>query len=51
MLGNIIIGSVIFGYASFALVRFVRKAKDGKCAGCDLKSQCQSSCGQEDYLS
>jgi hypothetical protein len=51
MLVNILIGGVIFGYAGFSLVRFLRKAKEGKCAGCDIKSSCQSSCGNEDYLS
>lgn len=51
MLGNIIIGGVIFGYAGFALFRFFKKAQEGKCAGCDLNNTCQSSCGKEDYLS
>lgn len=51
MLVNIIIGGAIFGYAGFALIRFFRKAKEGKCASCDIKSSCQSSCGKQDYLS
>jgi radical SAM protein with 4Fe4S-binding SPASM domain len=51
MLLNFIIGAAIFGYAAYALLRFFKKAKEGKCAGCDVKSSCQSSCGKEDYLS
>ncbi|MFD2443036.1 FeoB-associated Cys-rich membrane protein [Bacillus sp. CGMCC 1.16607] len=44
MLANIIIGGTIFGYASFALFRFIKKSKEGKCAGCGIKDSCQSKC-------
>lgn len=51
MLGNIIIGGAIFGYAGYALVRFIKRAQQGKCAGCASKNSCQNPCGQEDYES
>lgn len=40
MLANIIIGAVIFGYAGWALFRFIKKSKKGKCAACDLNENC-----------
>ncbi|WP_045519929.1 FeoB-associated Cys-rich membrane protein [Neobacillus niacini] len=47
MIANIIIGTAIFGYATWALVKFIRKSKKGKCAACDLEKSClsQSQCG------
>ncbi|WHY01986.1 FeoB-associated Cys-rich membrane protein [Neobacillus sp. DY30] len=46
-LGSIIIGTAIFGYAAWALVKFINKSKKGKCAACELEKTCssQSSCG------
>ncbi|MDP4083976.1 MAG: FeoB-associated Cys-rich membrane protein [Bacillota bacterium] len=44
MLVNIVIGIAIFGYASFALVKFIKKSKKGKCAACDLQKSCKSEC-------
>lgn len=45
MLANIVIGVVIFGYASFALVRHIKKSKNGKCAACEMNKSCKSDCG------
>lgn len=44
MLSSIIIGTVIFGYASWAFVRFIQKSKKGKCAACELQNSCSSQC-------
>ena len=38
MIANIVIGAAIFGYATWALVKFINKSKKGKCAACDLKN-------------
>jgi radical SAM protein with 4Fe4S-binding SPASM domain len=45
MIANIAIGAIIFGYASWALIRFIKKSKKGKCAACDLRDACSSECG------
>ncbi|MEY2191706.1 FeoB-associated Cys-rich membrane protein [Neobacillus sp. BF23-41] len=45
MIANILIGAAIFGYASWALVRFIHKSKKGKCGACELKDSCSSKCG------
>ncbi|MCM3690319.1 FeoB-associated Cys-rich membrane protein [Neobacillus niacini] len=46
-IGSFIIGTAIFGYAAWALVKFINKSKKGKCAACDLEKTCstQSQCG------
>ncbi|MBP1932107.1 FeoB-associated Cys-rich membrane protein [Ammoniphilus resinae] len=44
MLINILLGVLIFGYAGWTLYRFVRKSKEGKCAGCSIKNSCKSAC-------
>lgn len=44
MIASIIIGVAIFGYAAWALVKFINKSKKGKCAACDLKNSCSSQC-------
>ncbi|MCR8642477.1 FeoB-associated Cys-rich membrane protein [Paenibacillus sp. N1-5-1-14] len=44
MAASIILGTVIFGYAAWTLVRFYKKSKQGKCAGCSIAKTCQSSC-------
>ena len=41
MMVNIIIGAIIFGYAAYTLVHFVKEVK-GKCAACSLNKSCQS---------
>ncbi|QED47099.1 FeoB-associated Cys-rich membrane protein [Cytobacillus dafuensis] len=44
MAANILIGVLIFGYASWALFNFIKKSKNGKCTSCSLKKSCSSSC-------
>ncbi|ERI08220.1 FeoB-associated Cys-rich membrane protein [Aneurinibacillus aneurinilyticus] len=44
MLANIIIGAGIFGYAGWSLFRFVKKSKQGQCAGCASRKSCQTAC-------
>lgn len=44
MLANIIIGTPIFGYATYALIKFINKSKKGKCAACALEKSCSSKC-------
>ncbi|MGG0656664.1 FeoB-associated Cys-rich membrane protein [Rummeliibacillus pycnus] len=44
MAASIIIGIVIFGYAGWTIYRHVQKSKEGKCAACELKKNCQSGC-------
>ncbi|KAA9031632.1 FeoB-associated Cys-rich membrane protein [Niallia endozanthoxylica] len=46
MIANILIGSVIFGYAGWALLRHIKKSKQGECGSCSSKSSC-SSCSSE----
>lgn len=45
MLASILIGVLIFGYAGWTLLSYVKKTKKGKCAGCSLSKTCVSSCG------
>ncbi|HEY2420349.1 MAG TPA: FeoB-associated Cys-rich membrane protein [Neobacillus sp.] len=45
MIASIVIGAAIFGYAGWALVRFINKSKKGKCAACELRKSCSSQCG------
>jgi hypothetical protein len=42
MMVNIIIGAIIFGYAAYTLVNFVKRSKKGKCAACSISKSCQS---------
>lgn len=44
MLANIIIGTAIFGYATYALIKFINKSKKGKCTACALEKSCSSQC-------
>lgn len=44
MIASFVIGAAIFGYAAYALVRFINKSKKGKCAACDLRKSCSSQC-------
>ncbi|MBB6671396.1 FeoB-associated Cys-rich membrane protein [Cohnella nanjingensis] len=44
MILNIGLGLLIFGYAGWTLVRYIRKTKQGKCAGCALSETCQTGC-------
>ncbi|TCP70643.1 FeoB-associated Cys-rich membrane protein [Baia soyae] len=44
MIANLLIGILIFGYAGWTIMRFVRKSKQGKCATCSLNKRCSSVC-------
>ena len=44
MIVSVILGALIFGYAAYTLVRFVKKSKMGKCATCSLSQSCSTSC-------
>lgn len=46
MILNLLLGSLIFGYAAFALFRFVKKSRQGKCSACSMKNSCSSVCSQ-----
>ncbi|MGM1023246.1 MAG: FeoB-associated Cys-rich membrane protein [Bacillota bacterium] len=37
---NIIILLVILGYSAWVFVRFLRKSRQGACAGCSLSKSC-----------
>lgn len=47
MVVNLFIGTVIFGYAIWTIVRLVKRSKKGKCAACELKNSCNSKCTTE----
>lgn len=47
MLANIILGTAIFGYATYALIKFINKSKKGKCAACELEKTCSSNCDSQ----
>jgi hypothetical protein len=51
MLFSIVAGVAIFGYAGWALVRYARKTRQGKCAACSLNKSCQSACSDVSALS
>ncbi|WP_436969889.1 FeoB-associated Cys-rich membrane protein [Listeria fleischmannii] len=40
---NLVLGSLIFGYTLYALIRYVKKSKKGKCAACELEENCESN--------
>ncbi|PLR83920.1 FeoB-associated Cys-rich membrane protein [Bacillus sp. V33-4] len=44
MIANIVIAGAIFGYAGWALFRFINKSKQGKCASCSIKKSCSQNC-------
>ncbi|UNK18348.1 FeoB-associated Cys-rich membrane protein [Paenibacillus sp. N3/727] len=44
MLASILIGVLIFGYAGWTLLSYVKKTKKGKCAGCSMAKTCASAC-------
>ncbi|OZI12678.1 FeoB-associated Cys-rich membrane protein [Bacillaceae bacterium SAS-127] len=41
---NYIIGALIFGYAAWTILKYVKRSKQGKCAACDLKKSCETTC-------
>ncbi|POR27356.1 MULTISPECIES: FeoB-associated Cys-rich membrane protein [Paenibacillus] len=42
---NIIILLVILGYSAWVLVRFLRKSRQGACAGCSSSKSCPGCAG------
>ncbi|MCT8139373.1 FeoB-associated Cys-rich membrane protein [Anaerobacillus sp. CMMVII] len=42
MVGNVIIGVMIFAYAGWSLYRFIKKSKAGKCASCSEHEGCSA---------
>lgn len=44
MIASIVIGVAIFGYAAWALIRFINRSKQGKCAACELNKSCSGGC-------
>ncbi|RDU35341.1 FeoB-associated Cys-rich membrane protein [Neobacillus piezotolerans] len=44
MVTNIVIGGAIFGYAGWALIRFISRSKKGKCAACSIQDSCAGGC-------
>ncbi|MED0656960.1 MULTISPECIES: FeoB-associated Cys-rich membrane protein [Anoxybacillus] len=47
MIANVVIGSVIFGYAGWTIFRFIQKSKRGTCAACSVKGACGTSCHEK----
>ncbi|MGG4221100.1 FeoB-associated Cys-rich membrane protein [Paenibacillus jamilae] len=50
---NIIILLVILGYSAWVLVRFLRKSRQGACAGCSSSKSCPGCAGSsvnEDHV-
>ncbi|WP_197143389.1 FeoB-associated Cys-rich membrane protein [Lysinibacillus sphaericus] len=43
LLINILIGSIIFGYAGITLYKSIKKQKKGKCAACSIQKSCSSN--------
>lgn len=41
---SILLGILIFGYAGWMLIRFIKASRKGKCATCAIKE----ACGQRD---
>ncbi|MGA9467412.1 MAG: FeoB-associated Cys-rich membrane protein [Exiguobacterium marinum] len=46
---DLLIGSVVFGYAAFSLYRYTQKAKGGKCATCEIERTCTTACDAADW--
>lgn len=46
---DLLVGLTIFGYASYTLYRFTRKAKSGKCATCEIEPTCTTKCDASDW--
>ncbi|MGC5327135.1 FeoB-associated Cys-rich membrane protein [Brevibacillus sp. SYSU BS000544] len=37
---DILIGSLVFGYAGWTIYRYVKKSKQGSCSGCAHTTSC-----------
>ncbi len=51
MIVDILIGSLVFGYAGWTLYRFVKRSKQGTCSGCCNSDGCTSSCQETNKAS
>ncbi|MCG7409880.1 FeoB-associated Cys-rich membrane protein [Paenibacillus sp. ACRRX] len=40
--------AAIFGYAAWAVLRHVKKSKQGACASCSISNSCSSKCGMQE---
>ncbi|UII56832.1 FeoB-associated Cys-rich membrane protein [Cytobacillus spongiae] len=47
MFANIVIGTAVFGYASWAIYRFINRSKAGKCAACSIRESCSTNCSSQ----
>lgn len=46
MLVSILIGAAIFGYALWTILQYIRKSKEGQCAGCSRETEGCGGCAQ-----
>lgn len=37
---NLLLGGAIFGYTIYAIIKFIKRSKQGKCGGCELEKAC-----------
>ncbi|MCA1061787.1 FeoB-associated Cys-rich membrane protein [Rossellomorea aquimaris] len=44
MIVSIVLGLLIFGYASWMVFAFFKKSRQGKCGTCALNKTCKSGC-------
>jgi hypothetical protein len=50
MVISIFLGILIFGYAGWMMIRFIRTSRKGKCATCAIKEACAQKdchCGEK----
>ncbi|TDM00737.1 FeoB-associated Cys-rich membrane protein [Macrococcus carouselicus] len=40
LLINLLLALLIFGYATYTLVKFFKKSKEGKCNSCSVNKDC-----------
>ncbi|RCX12495.1 attachment p12 family protein [Fontibacillus phaseoli] len=43
-MADIVIITIVFSYAAFALYRGLRKSKKGACASCSQQKSCSAAC-------
>lgn len=44
MFVDILIGTIVFGYAGWTLYRHVKKSRQGACPSCSQNKSCSTSC-------
>lgn len=49
MVADIVIVTVIFGYAAWTLYRHLKKSRQGACASCSQNKSCASACQAFDH--